>query len=196
MRSPWDHLNILARYRSVLHMNRVSTERHIILFKATLYTIFPSRVKTRRGVSGPKMDLPCQPDMWGNIRGFGHAVFPGLAVNLYLTFPLDRLWTQLGPHVAGSYSVHSLYLAHTWCEQYGPPVVRSCSVYSLCLPQTWFGFILPPLDLLCLGSKLWNQPLAAWTHRLTQNSCVSLGPAVALTHYDSFGPIYCGSDLL
>ena len=34
-----------------------------------------SRVKTRRGVSGPRMDILCEPDVWGNKRLFGPAVF-------------------------------------------------------------------------------------------------------------------------
>ncbi len=41
----------------------------------TVYNM-SSRVKTRRGVSGPKMDLLGKPDVWGNRREFGPVVFP------------------------------------------------------------------------------------------------------------------------
>ncbi len=41
-----------------------------------------SRVKTRRGVSGPKMDLVCEPDVSGKKEDVGPPVSPGPAVNL------------------------------------------------------------------------------------------------------------------
>ncbi len=38
--------------------------------------LYPSRVKTRRGVSGPKMDLVCEPDVSGKKEDVGPPVFP------------------------------------------------------------------------------------------------------------------------
>ena len=40
-----------------------------------LYLAETSRVKTRRGISGPKMDLLCEPDVSGNKENFGPPVF-------------------------------------------------------------------------------------------------------------------------
>ncbi len=44
--------------------------------RASLVYAFSSRVKTRRGVSGPKMDLLCEPDVSGKKEDVGPPVFP------------------------------------------------------------------------------------------------------------------------
>ena len=41
-----------------------------------MYGSGSSRVKTRRGVSGPKINLVCEPDVSGNKEDAGPSVFP------------------------------------------------------------------------------------------------------------------------